>query len=150
MSVQPLGWEYPLKKGMATPSSVLAWRIPWMEEPDGLQFIGFAKSLKQQARLKQLSIQARTFHLHILFLPKVIVNTNSVYIYKLTSLYILTYLVKKKKKEGKQIHIVSSIFWEQSIYFYNLSFSVILFLQLYGFLLILCLIIYMCSLNINN
>ena len=134
---------------MATHSSVLAWRIPWMEEPDGLQFIGFAKSLKQQARLKQLSIQARTFHLHILFLPKVIVNTNSVYIDNLTSLYILTYLVKKKK-EGKQIHIVSSIFWEQSIYFYNLSFSVILFLQLYGFLLILCLIIYMCSLNINN
>ena len=99
MSVQPLGWEYPLEKGMATPSSVLAWRIPWMEEPGGLQFIGFAKSLKQQARLKQLSIQARTFHLHILFLPKVIVNTNSVYIDNLTALYILIYLVKKKRRQ---------------------------------------------------
>ena len=98
MWVRSLGQEDPLEEGMATPSSVLAWRIPWMEEPDGLQFIGFAKSLKQQARLKQLSIQARTFHLHILFLPKVIVNTNSVYIDNLTSLYILTYLVKKKKK----------------------------------------------------
>jgi len=34
--VQSLGWEDPLQKGMATHSSVLAWRIPWTEEPDGL------------------------------------------------------------------------------------------------------------------
>ena len=32
-----LGWEDPLEKGMATHSSILAWRIPWKEEPDGLQ-----------------------------------------------------------------------------------------------------------------
>ena len=31
--VQSLGWEDPLEKGMATRSSVLAWRIPWTEEP---------------------------------------------------------------------------------------------------------------------
>ena len=31
--VQSLGWEDPLEKGMATHSSVLAWRIPWKEEP---------------------------------------------------------------------------------------------------------------------
>ena len=31
-----LGWEDPLKKGMATHSSILAWRIPWTEEPGGL------------------------------------------------------------------------------------------------------------------
>ena len=30
-----LGWEYPLEEGMATHSSVLDWRIPWTEEPDG-------------------------------------------------------------------------------------------------------------------
>ena len=35
-----LGWEDPLKKGMATHSSILAWRIPWTEEPDGLQSTG--------------------------------------------------------------------------------------------------------------
>jgi len=35
--VQFLGWEDPLEKGMATYSSVLAWRIPWTEEPEGLQ-----------------------------------------------------------------------------------------------------------------
>ena len=31
--VRPLGWEDPLKEGMATNSSILAWRIPWREEP---------------------------------------------------------------------------------------------------------------------
>ena len=35
--VQPLGWEDPLEKGMATHSSILAWRIPWIEEPGMLQ-----------------------------------------------------------------------------------------------------------------
>ena len=38
--VQSLGQEDPLKKGMATHSSVLAWRIPWAEEPSGLQSMG--------------------------------------------------------------------------------------------------------------
>ena len=33
--VQSLGWEDPLKEGMATHSSILAWRIPWIEEPGG-------------------------------------------------------------------------------------------------------------------
>ena len=31
------GWEDPLEKGMTTHSSILAWRIPWTEEPGGLQ-----------------------------------------------------------------------------------------------------------------
>ena len=31
--VQSLGWEVPLEKGMASHSSILAWRIPWTEEP---------------------------------------------------------------------------------------------------------------------
>ena len=35
-----LGWEDPLEKEMATHSSVLAWRIPWTEEPGGLQTMG--------------------------------------------------------------------------------------------------------------
>ena len=34
--VQSLGWEDPLEKQMATHSSILAWRIPWTEEPGGL------------------------------------------------------------------------------------------------------------------
>jgi len=35
-----LGWENPLEKGTATPSSILAWRIPWTEEPSRLQAMG--------------------------------------------------------------------------------------------------------------
>ena len=38
--VKSLGWEDSLDKGMKTYSSILAWRIPWPEEPDGLQFMG--------------------------------------------------------------------------------------------------------------
>jgi len=37
--VQSLGWEDSLEKGMATHSSILAWRIPWTEEAGGLQSI---------------------------------------------------------------------------------------------------------------
>ena len=40
MWVQSLCWEDPLEKEMATHSSILAWRIPWTEEPDGLQSRG--------------------------------------------------------------------------------------------------------------
>ena len=35
--VRSLGWEDPLEEGMATPSSVLAWRVSWTEEPGELQ-----------------------------------------------------------------------------------------------------------------
>ena len=38
--IQSLGWKDPLEKGMATHSSILAWRIPWTEEPGGLQSMG--------------------------------------------------------------------------------------------------------------
>ena len=38
--VQSLGQEDPLEKEMATNSSILAWRIPWMEKPGGLQSMG--------------------------------------------------------------------------------------------------------------
>ena len=38
--VRSLGWEDPLEEEMATNSSILAWEIPWTEEPGGLQFVG--------------------------------------------------------------------------------------------------------------
>ena len=41
--VQVLSWEDPLEEDMATHSSVLAWRIPWAEELDGLQSMGLQK-----------------------------------------------------------------------------------------------------------
>ena len=42
--IQSLGWEDPLEKGMATGSSILAWRITWTEEPLGLQSMGCKES----------------------------------------------------------------------------------------------------------
>ena len=42
--VRPLGQEDPLEKGMATHSSIFAWRIPWTEEPAGLRSMGSQES----------------------------------------------------------------------------------------------------------
>ena len=42
--VQSLGQENPLEKEMATHSSILTWRIPWTEEPGGLQSMGSQKA----------------------------------------------------------------------------------------------------------
>ena len=41
--VRSLGWEDPLKEGMANHSSILVWRIPWAEEPGGLQSTGLQR-----------------------------------------------------------------------------------------------------------
>ena len=41
--VQSLGWEDLLEKGMATHSSILAWRIPWTEKPGRLQSMGWQR-----------------------------------------------------------------------------------------------------------
>ena len=41
--VQSLGWEDPLEKGMATHSSILAWEIPWTDEPSRLQPMGLQR-----------------------------------------------------------------------------------------------------------
>ena len=40
IQVQSLGWDDPLKKELATHSSILAWRMPWTEDPGGLQSMG--------------------------------------------------------------------------------------------------------------
>ena len=56
MWVPSLGGEDPLEEGMATHSSILARRIPWTEEPGGLQSIGS----QSRTRLKQLSMQVPT------------------------------------------------------------------------------------------
>ena len=52
--VPSLGWEDPLGEGMATHSSILAWRIPWMEKPGGQQSVGS----QSWTQLKQLSMHA--------------------------------------------------------------------------------------------
>ena len=55
--VQSLGREDPLEEGLATHSSIFAWRIPWTEEPGGLQSI----ALQSQTWLKWLSMDAWSF-----------------------------------------------------------------------------------------
>ena len=57
--VRSLGWEDPLEKGMATHSSIHAWRIPWTEEPGGSQSMG----LQSQIRLKHLKVKVLVPHL---------------------------------------------------------------------------------------
>ena len=57
--VRSLGWEDPLEKEMATHSSILAWRIPWTEEPDGLQSMG----MQELDRTQQLNHHHHTIHI---------------------------------------------------------------------------------------
>ena len=52
--VQSLGQEDPLEKGMATHSSIRAWRIPWTEEPDRLQSVGSQRGHKDM--IEQLTL----------------------------------------------------------------------------------------------
>ena len=58
--IPSLGREDPLEKEMATHSSILGWRIPWMEEPGRLQSQGVAEG---RTRLNNFTF---TFHLHAL------------------------------------------------------------------------------------
>ena len=51
MWVQSLGLKDPLEEGMATHSSVLAWEIPWTEEPGGLQSLGSQKESEMAEQL---------------------------------------------------------------------------------------------------
>ena len=47
--VQSLGWEDPLEKGMAIHTNILVWRIPWTEEPGGLQSMGLQRIRHNQS-----------------------------------------------------------------------------------------------------
>ena len=58
--VQSLGWEDPLEKEVAIHSSILAWEIPWTEEPGGLQSM---ESQKSQTQLTYYTLSLLTGHL---------------------------------------------------------------------------------------
>ena len=58
--VQSLGQENTLEKEMATYSSILAWEIPWTEEPGGLQSMGVTKELDTTQRLNNNNITFRS------------------------------------------------------------------------------------------
>ena len=53
MQVQSLGWKDPLEEGMTTLSSILAWRIPWAEEPGRLQSMGLQRVGRNRSNLAQ-------------------------------------------------------------------------------------------------
>ena len=53
MQVQSLGWEDPLEKEVATHSSIIAWEIPWTEEPGGLQTLAWQKRCDLVTKTKQ-------------------------------------------------------------------------------------------------
>ena len=70
--VQSLSWEDPLEKEMATHSSILAWRIPWREEPGGLQSMGSQRVRHDWATSLSLSFANLLCSLFIVcFLPLV-------------------------------------------------------------------------------
>ena len=56
--VWSLGWEDPLEEGMATHSSILAWRIPWTEEPGGLRSIGSQRVRHDRSDLARMQCPA--------------------------------------------------------------------------------------------
>ena len=58
--VRSLGWEDPLEKEMATHSNILAWEIPWTEDPCGLQSMG-SQRVGHDLATKQQQILALTY-----------------------------------------------------------------------------------------
>ena len=60
-AVLSLGREDPLEEGMATHSSVLAWRIPWTEEPGGPQSWGHKQSVMTKAKLAFIYVYTHTY-----------------------------------------------------------------------------------------
>ena len=59
MWLQSLGWEETLEKEMATPTSILAWKIPWTEAPGGLQSMG-SQRVGHDLQTKQQQQQFRS------------------------------------------------------------------------------------------
>ena len=74
--IRSLGWEDPLEKGMATHSTILAWRISWTEEPGGLQSMGVTEG---RTRLRDF-----TFTFHFDALEKEIATHSSILAWRIS------------------------------------------------------------------
>ena len=72
--VRSLGGEHPLEKEMATPSSFLAWRIPWTERPGGLQSIESQTDATEHAHTHTLYKNVPFFFLPFCFSPLQIIG----------------------------------------------------------------------------
>ena len=84
--VQSLGWEDPLEKEMATHSSILAWRIPWTEEPGRLQSLGSQRV--RHDRATNTHTHTYIYILLVLFLSKI---SNTLIIFDRLGLIIVTF-----------------------------------------------------------
>ena len=101
--IQSLGWENPLEEEMAVHSSILAWKIPWTEEPGGLQ------SMESQKSQAWLSMQ----HAHI--------HSSSWYLYKLTETCIHTYMYTYTYPSVFPLHFLPVSLWLTYLFTYLLS-----------------------------
>ena len=68
-----LGWKDPLKEEMVTHSSILAWRIPWTEEPGGLQFMGSQRIWHDWVHIHTYADSDRTRNPEFYLLPSITV-----------------------------------------------------------------------------
>ena len=74
MRIWSLDQEDPLEEGMAAPSSILAWRIPWIEEPGGLQSMGLQQARRDWSNLAHMQLSAlptschSNFHSNVMWL----------------------------------------------------------------------------------
>ena len=57
MQVRTLDWEDPLEQKMATHSSIFAWKVPWGEEPVGLQSMGHKESDMMEHKLQDSQVE---------------------------------------------------------------------------------------------
>ena len=90
--VWPLGWEDPLEKGVATHSSILAWVIPWIEEPGELQSMGLQRAGRKWVTNTHTHTHTHTMscilrninfqHHRYGFLPNVVLNRHKIKLVK--------------------------------------------------------------------
>ena len=120
MQVWSLGWENPLEESMATHSSILVWRIPWTEEPDGLQSIGSQRVRDSWINTAQPSIEVQTLAFCICTLSSI---TTSISSSLLLCLY-LEYLSKPRDLPQVKYPIRRRTIWNgQSIIYHGQTFS---------------------------
>ena len=111
--VQFLDWEDPLEKGIATHSSILAWRIPWTEGPVGLQFLGLQKVWHDRVHFTftfYFLDQEMPYNWKKFFLDNLLAVWPEIFNKLLwVSVSSLMFLIKKKKKEKEFCSIVKSL-----------------------------------------
>ena len=81
------GLEDPLEKGMATYSSILAWKIPWTEEPGGLQSMGSQKTWTQLSTLAYIQGWKSQSHCSLFFICKMVNKSTSLSLHHWDALF---------------------------------------------------------------